>query len=244
MEARPPGALTSLLLVTGCGSESESALAVAALAALEGGSVAVVKLVQTGLADGRAGELARITRLVPVDAAQEFARYPPDLLPAHAAVAAGRPPLAFADTVRRLVDLDAAHDLVLVRGSGGLAAPYDDERHTLVDLAHALGAPVLVVASADALDLLLLTVAVLEEQAVTLAGVLLTGWPDAPTEAQRWTLAELWRLSTREVLAGVVPAGATDWPPRDVRRRARSLIATTLGGSFDARAFVARHAPA
>lgn len=216
----------------------------AALAAVERGSVAVVKLVQTGLADGRAGELARITRLVPVATAQEFARYPPDLLPAHAAAAAGRPPLAFADTVRRIVDLEAAHDRVLVRGSGSVAAPYDDDRRTVVDLAHALTAPVLLVAPADrdGLDRLLLSVAVLEEQAVPLAGVVLTGWPDAPTEAQRWTLTELWRLSTRELLAGVVPAAAAALAPREFRARARTVVARSLGGTFDARAFVARHA--
>ncbi len=162
----------------------------------------------------------------------------------HAAAASGLAPLAFADTVRRLLDLDAAHDLVLVRGSGGLAAPYDEDRHTLVDLAHALGAPVLVVAPADALDPLLLTVTVLEEQGLPLGGVVLTGWPDVPTAVQRWTLAELWRLSARELLAGVVPAQAAAWAPRDFRRRARTLVAKAHGGTFDARAFVARHAPA
>ncbi len=244
MEARRQGTLTPVLLVTG--AEPDSALAVAALAAVAPGSVAVVKLVQTGLADGRAGELARITRLTPVAEAVEFARYPADLLPAHAAAATGRPALVFADTVRRLVDLDAVHDHVLVRGSGGLLAPYDDDRHTVVDLAHAVPAPVLVVARADhdALDRLLLTLAVLEEASVPPAGVVLTGWPDMPTDAQRYTVKELWRLSSRELLAGVVPVEAGNWAPADVRRRARTLVSRTFGGTFDARAFVARHAPA
>ena len=235
-----------LLLVTGCGDDDASALAVAALSASRAGATAVVKLVQTGLPEGRAGELARITRLVPVAEALEFARYPDDLLPAHAAHASGRPAPVFADTVRRLLDLDAGHDHVLVRGSGGLVAPFDDDRRTLVDLAHAVSAPVLVVAPVDraGLERLMLTLAVLEEQAVPVGGVVLTGWPDAPTPAHRWTVAELWRLSSRELLVGVIPAGAREWAPRDFRRRARSLVTRAHSGTFDARAFVARHAPA
>ncbi|WP_375487345.1 AAA family ATPase [uncultured Jatrophihabitans sp.] len=232
-----------VLLVTG-GGDVDGPLAVGALAAVQAGPVALVQLVQTGLADGRAGELARASRLVPQADAIELARYDTDLLPVHAAAESGRPAFAFADAVRRLLDLDTTHERVLARGAGGLLAPYDDERRTLVDLAHAVTAPVVVIGTADrdGLDRLLLTASVLEDQALTLAGVVLTSWPDEPTAAHRWTLAELWRLSTREVLAGVVPAGARDWPPAEFRRRARTLIARGLGGTLDARAFVARHA--
>ena len=225
--------------------ETSAALATAALAACAAGSVAVVKLVQTGLASGRAGELARIQRLVTTAAAEEFARYPDRLLPRQAARAAGTEPLAFADAVRRVLDLDAAHATVLVRGAAGLLAPYADDGWTVVDLAHAVTASVVLVAPAGlpGLEWAQLATAVLDEQGLPPAGIVLTEWPADPADEHRWAVAELWRLSTREVLAGVLPPDAGEWTPRDFRRRARAVLARPWGGTFDARAFVARHAP-
>ena len=225
--------------------ESSSARATAALAACAEGTVAAVKLAQTGLVSGRAGELARIQRLVPLAAADELARYPDRLLPRQAARAAGTAPLAHADAARRVLDLDTAHDLVLVRGSGGLLAPYDDDGWTVLDLAHDVTAGVVLVAPAglDGLEWTQLASAVLDEQGLPAAGVVLTGWPDEPGDEHRWAVAELWRMSSRELLAGVLPQDAGDWAPRDFRRRARTVVARRWGGTLDARAFVARHAP-
>src|SRR5205823_5392954 len=78
----------------------------------------------------------------------EFARFPDPLSPAAAARLSGRVPLDSGDAVERVRALADDYRLVVVEGAGGLLVRYDEDGRTVADLAHDLGAPVLVVARA------------------------------------------------------------------------------------------------
>jgi dethiobiotin synthetase len=226
----------SVLIITGTGTGVGKTVATAALAACAVARVAVVKPAQTGVANGAPGDLAEISRLSGITDVSEFARYPDPLSPHHAARASGRQELEFAETARRIVDLDALHDLVLVEGAGGLLVPYtSSDRWTLADLAVSLHAPVLVVTAAGlgSLNHTALTVGRLEEDGVALAGIVVGSWPDEPDLATRCNVADLAEIGP---LVGVLPAGMAAMS--DFRRRARAALAPRFGGTFDAAAFV------
>lgn len=229
----------SVLLVTGTGTDVGKTVATAALAACGGESVAVVKPAQTGVTDGAAGDLAEVSRLSGVTDVHEFVRYPDPLSPHHAAARSGRAELALADAVRRIVDLDALHDLVLVEGAGGLLVPFSTtDRWTFVDLAHALQAALVVVTppGLGTLNHTRLTVDRLAEEGLELAGLIVGSWPAEPDLAMRANVGDLYAMAP---LLGVLPAGMAAM--RDFRRRARAALAPAMGGSFDAAAFVARN---
>ena len=227
----------SVLIVTGTGTGVGKTVATAALAACASGLVAVVKPAQTGVAPDEPGDLAEVSRLSGVTDVHEFARYPDPLAPHHAARVSGLPELAFADAVRRITDLDALHDLVLIEGAGGLLVPYTNtDGWTLSDLASSLHAPVLVVTAAGlgTLNHTALTVGRLAEDGVELAGLVIGSWPDEPDLATRCNIADLAAMGD---LVAVLPAGMAAM--RDFRQRARAALAPQFGGTFDAAAFVA-----
>ncbi len=227
----------TVLIVSGTGTGVGKTVTTAALAACATGRVAVVKPAQTGPDVGGPPDIDEITRLSGLAAVYEFVRYPDPLSPHHAARISGLPELGFADAVRRIGDLDALHDLVLVEGAGGLLVPYTSEdRWTMADLAIALRAPVLVVTAAGlgTLNHTALTVGRLAEDAITLAGIVIGSWPDEPDLAARCNLADLAAMGE---LAGVLPAGLA--AVRDFRKRARAALTPRFGGTFDAAAFVA-----
>jgi dethiobiotin synthetase len=230
----------SILIVSGTGTDVGKTVATAALAACATGRVAVVKPAQTGVAPGAPGDLAEVSRLAGVRDVHEFARYPDPLSPHHAAQVSGRPALEFAAAVRRIADLDALHDLVVVEGAGGLLVPFTDtDRWTVCDLAATLRAPVLVVTAAGlgTLNATALTVGRLAEDGVELAGIVIGSWPDEPDLATRCTVADLSAMAADGRLAGVLPAGMATM--RDFRQRARTALAPRFGGTFDAVAFAA-----
>jgi dethiobiotin synthetase len=227
----------SVLIVTGTGTGVGKTVATAALAACASGRVAVVKPAQTGVAADEPGDLAEVGRLSGVTDVHEFVRYPDPLSPHHAARVSGLPELAFADAARRITDLDALHDLVLVEGAGGLLVPYTNtDGWTLAELASSLHAPVLVVTAAGlgTLNHTALTVGRLAEDGVELAGLAIGSWPDEPDLATRCNLADLAAMGE---LVAVLPAGMAAM--RDFRQRARAAVAPRFGGTFDAAAFVA-----
>lgn len=227
----------SVVLVTGTGTGVGKTVTTAALAACAKGTVAVVKPVQTGVAAAEPGDLAEVTRLSGVTDVSEFARYPDPLSPHHAARLSGRPELEFAETVRRITDLDALHDLVLVEGAGGLLVPFTStDGWTFADLATSLHAPVLVVTAAGlgTLNHTALTVGRLAEDGIDLAGLIIGSWPDEPDLATRCNVTDLVEMGP---LVGVLPCGMAAM--RDFRSRARKALAARFGGIFDAAAFVA-----
>jgi dethiobiotin synthetase len=227
----------SVLIVSGTGTGVGKTAATAALAACASGSVAVVKPVQTGPDVGGPPDIDEVVRLSGLREVHEFARYPDPLSPHHAARVSGLPELTFADAVRRIGDLDAVHDLVLVEGAGGLLVPYTSEdRWTMADLAVALRAPVLVVTAAGlgTLNHTALTVGRLAEDAIPLAGIVIGSWPDEPDLASRCNAEDLAGMGE---LTGVLPAGMAAM--RDFPKRARAALTPRFGGTFDAAAFLA-----
>ncbi|GAB2457002.1 ATP-dependent dethiobiotin synthetase BioD [Jatrophihabitans fulvus] len=234
----------SVLVVTGTSTDVGKTIVTAALAAQaaarRGHRVAVVKPAQTGMAPGEPGDLAEVTRLSGVTDTHEYARYPDPLSPHHAAAVSGMKELQLADAVRRIVDLDAVRDTVIVEGAGGLLVPFtDDDRWTLADLAAALHAPVLVVTTPGlgTLNHTALTVGRLAEEGLTLAGVVIGSWPAEPDLAMRRNVADLAALGPDGRLAGVLPEGSGSAP--DFRKRAREGLSRKFNGTFDSAAFVA-----
>jgi dethiobiotin synthetase len=230
----------SVLIVTGTGTDVGKTVTTAAVAACATGRIAVVKPAQTGAAPGAAADLAEVTRLSGVTDVHEYARYPDPLSPHHAAQVSGLPELEFADTVRRVNDLDAMHDLVVVEGAGGLLVPFTStDRWTLVDLATSLHAPVLVVTAAGlgTLNSTALTVDRLAEDGVELAGIVIGSWPAHPDLATRCNVADLAAMAPDGRLAGALPSGMAAM--RDFAKRARAALSPRFGGTFDAAAFAA-----
>jgi dethiobiotin synthase len=226
----------SVLIVTATGTDVGKTVVTAALAACASGSVAVVKLAQTGVAPGEPGDLAEITRLSGCKDVHEFARYPDPLSPHHAASESGLPALDQGTAVLRIADLELDHDLVIVEGSGGLLVPYDRDRWTVYDLGLELDADFLLVTSArlGTINHTALTVAALEESS-TVAAIVVGSWPAEPGLAERCNIFDLARMARHSELSGVLPPGIpemTDFP-----RRARAALAPEFGGTFDWPAF-------
>jgi dethiobiotin synthetase len=231
----------SVVIVSGTGTGIGKTVATAALATRARGRVAVVKPAQTGVAPGEPGDLAEITRLSGVTDTHEYARYPDALSPHHAAQRSGRAELDFATTVRRIGDLDAVHDLVLVEGAGGLLVPFTStDRWTLADLAITLRAPVLVVTTAGlgTLNHTALTVGRLAEDGIEPAGIVIGSWPDEPDLAMRCNVADLAEMGP---IAGVLPAGMAAM--KDFRRRARAALTPCWNGTLDWPAFLTAARP-
>jgi dethiobiotin synthetase len=228
----------TVLIVTGTGTDVGKTVATAALAACASGRVAVVKPAQTGVRDGEPGDLAEVTRLSGTRDTFEFARYPDPLSPHHAALVSGRPALRFADAAQRIDDLDTEYDLVLVEGAGGLLVPFDeDDRWTLVDLAHHLNAGLVLVTQAGlgTLNHTALTVERLNDESLQLAGLVIGSWPTPPDLAMQLNVYDLRRMAPHHELGGVLPAGMAAM--RDFRKQARAALTPALGGTFDWPAF-------
>jgi len=229
----------TVLIVTGTGTDVGKTVVTAALAACAPGGVAVVKPAQTGVEPGEPGDLAEVTRLSGVEAVFEFARYPDPLSPDRAARTSGLPALTLAETVRRVVELDAHNGLVLVEGAGGLLVPFDVGGWTLVDLARDLHAPLLVVTQAGlgTINHTALTVQAISTARLDLAGIVIGSWPDEPGLAERCNAVDLAAMAPGGELAGVLPAGMATM--RDFAQRARTALGPRFGGTFDPVAFCA-----
>jgi dethiobiotin synthase len=232
----------SVLIVTGTGTGVGKTVATAALAACAAGTVAVVKLAQTGVAPGEPGDLAELTRLSGCRDVHEFARYPDPLSPHHAAVMGGLPALDRGQAVLRITDLESSHDLVLVEGAGGLLVPYDDLGWTIYQLGLELDAEFLLVTSAGlgTINHTALTVRALAASS-SRAHIVIGSWPAQPGLAERCNILDLAQMADRGELSGVLPermAAETDFP-----QRARAALAPRFGGTFSWPAFRAAVRP-
>jgi len=232
----------SVLIVTGTGTGVGKTIVTAALTACAIGSVAVVKLAQTGVGPGEPGDLAEVTRLSGCTDVHELARYPDPLSPHHAAMMSGLPALDQGTAVLRIADLEIDRDLVIVEGSGGLLVPYDRDRWTIYDLGLELAADFLLVTSPGlgTINHTALTVEALEESS-TVANIVVGSWPEEPGLAERCNIFDLAQMARRSELAGVLPRGIpgmTDFP-----QRARAALAPQFGGTFDWPAFRAAARP-
>lgn len=229
----------SVLVVTGTGTEVGKTVVTAAVAALardRGASVAVVKPAQTGVAPGEPGDLAEVSRLSGVTDLHELARFPDPLSPEAAARTAGFAPLDADTAVRRVADLAATRDLVLVEGAGGLLVRFGPDGWTLADLARGLDAPLLVVVTAGlgTLNQTALTLEALAHRGLRPAGLVVGCWPARPDLAARCNVRDLETLAG-EPLGGAIAQGAPARP--DFVGTARAGLAPRYGGAFDAADF-------
>ncbi len=240
-DPRPPGAGVTALLVTGTGTgvgKTVVTAAVAALAVAGGRTCTVIKPAQTGVADGAPGDLADVARLAPGVTTAELARFPDPLSPAAAARRSGRPPLDPARCVQAVLDAEAAADLVLIEGAGGLLVRFDEDGFTMAELARTMRLPVLVVTQAGlgSLNATALTLEVLAARGLDLQGLVVGAWPTEPDLAARCNVADLEMLSARPLL-GSLPDGIGDTAVDDFLAAAKAGLGPALGGSFDAAAF-------
>jgi dethiobiotin synthetase len=228
-----------VLVVTGTDTgvgKTVTTAAVAALARARGWSVAVVKPAQTGVRPGMPGDLDEVRRLAGITDLHEFARYAAALAPAAAARLAGLPPPDLASCAERIKALD--RDLVIVEGAGGLLVRYDDDGATLADLAHSLGAAVLVTVrpGLGTLNHTALTLEAMAGRGIDLAGIVIGAWPRRPLLDDLCNVRDLETVAARP-LSGVLPerAGRLDGP--EFLLAARAGLAPQLGGVFDPAVF-------
>ncbi len=229
----------SVLVVTGTDTGVGKTIvtaAVAALARMRGASVAVVKPAQTGVRPGQPGDLDDVRRLAGVTDLHEYARYSGALSPAAAARLDGRPPLDLAACAAQVRALD--HDLVVVEGAGGLLVRFDEEGATLGDLAHELGAQVLVTVrpGLGTLNHTALTLEAMAGRGIDLAGVVIGSWPSRPGLDDLSNVRDLETIAARP-LSGALPEhlGRLDGP--EFLLAARDGLAPHLGGTFQAARF-------
>ena len=237
----------SVLVVTGTGTgvgKTVVTAAIAALAAADGRSVAVVKPAQTGAQADDVGDLAHVAALSGVAEGREFVRFPDALAPVAAARVAGRPPLDLATCSAPIAALAKQYDLVLVEGTGGLLVRYDEQKTTIAALAASLTAPLLVVAAPGlgTLNHTALTVEAVARRGLECAGVVIGSWPADPDLAARCNLTDLPRHGA--AIVGALPAGAGDLSRDAFLAVARVGLGAQFGGTFDAADFAAAHAQA
>lgn len=232
------------LVVSGTGTGVGKTIVTAAIAALAragGRRVAVLKPAQTGLVEGEPGDLADVARLAGEVTTIGLARYPDPLAPNTAARRAGLPPVRTDEIVATAQRLAGAHDLVLVEGTGGLLVRFDDDGATIADVAHGLGAPVVIVTRAGlgTLNETELTTEALRRRGISGAGLVIGAWPDTPDLAACCNLDDLPTVAGQP-LAGVLPVGAGRLDRVHFARVAATGLVPELGGTFDPAAFRAR----
>lgn len=208
-----------VLVVTGTGTGVGKTIVTAALALRLPGCL-VVKPVQTGVGPGEPGDADEVRRLAGVDVA-ELVRLPDPLAPDTAARLAGVTLPTVAEHAERIRTLAEEHEAVIVEGAGGLLVRLDSDGGTLLDLAVALDASVVVVAAAGlgTLNHTELTVAALRRRGVEPAGVVIGAWPGSPDLAERCNLEDLPRVTGVPLLARI-PDGAGSLSPAEFRRAA------------------------
>lgn len=188
----------TVLVVTGTGTGIGKTITVAALASharQAGIDVAVCKPVQTGT-DAGDDDLAEVARLSGVSEVGGLARYPQPLAPVAAAEQAWMTLPSRDEMLQFIRHLDRPGRLTLVEGAGGLLVELAADGATLRDLAVELGAPALVVVSAElgTLNYTALTLEALAAQGVPCRGLVIGNWPrqpDAVAESNRTALARL-----------------------------------------------------
>ncbi|MGL5824750.1 MAG: dethiobiotin synthase [Nocardioides sp.] len=211
-----------VLVITGTNTEIGKTVATAALAvrAAAGGSVLMVKPVQTGIGPGVLGDAAEVGRLADVRT-QEFTVLGDPLAPDTAARLRGDriPPIA--DYVDRIRDLSQVHDQVIVEGAGGLLVRLDTDGGTILDLAALLRADIVIVTTAQlgTLNHTELTANAVRARGIEPIGLVIGSWPSEPGLAETCNAKDLTRVTGVPVIA-TIPAGAGTLDPEDFRAQA------------------------
>lgn len=197
-----------IIAVTGTNTDVGKTVATAAIASVLarlGVDVVAAKPIQTGEVPGQ-GDASTVAELSSVPTFDRW-RYPEPLAPNVAARRAGiqTPPLAeVAEWVRAF---DAPGRVVLVEGAGGLLVRLADD-YTLVDIAQAVDAPLVVVTSLGlgSLNLAELTCAQARAAGLEVLGLIGGSMPDDPDLPTRLNVAELPAVTGAEYF-GHLPAG-------------------------------------
>lgn len=237
----------SVLIVTGTGTGVGKTVVTAALAALavdRRAPVAVVKVAQTGVGPDEPADLDQIATLSGASNLHEYARYPDPLSPEAAARRSGLPEVDLDAAAAHIQDLADLQNLVLVEGAGGLLVRYTSDGATLADLARTLNAPVLVVVEAGlgTLNSTALTLEALAHRGLRFSGLVVGAWPAEPDLACRSNLEDLSTLAARPLL-GLLPANIGASSRATFVTAARAGLGPSLGGTYDAAAFLRSHRP-
>ena len=193
---------------TGVGKTVLSAALLAAIAAA-GGQVRAHKPVVTGLDDRSPGGwppdhelLASVAGMGPEEVAP--LRYGPAVSPHLAAQLAGEAidPVAVVTRARAAATASAGgEEILIVEGVGGLFVPLADEL-TVRDLAVALGLALLIAAEPGlgTINHTLLTLEAARAAGLDVRAVVLTPWPEHPSELERCNRATIARLGHVQVV--------------------------------------------
>jgi dethiobiotin synthetase len=190
---------------TGVGKTIVSAALLASMAAA-GEPVRAHKPVVTGLDDALATDhwppdhelLARVAGMAPEEVAP--LRYGPAVSPHLAARMAGDA-IDPADLIGRARAAGAGESTLVVEGVGGLLVPLADE-FTVRDLAVALGLPVVIAAGPGlgTINHTLLSIESARAAGLDVRAVVLTPWPETPSELERSNRDTIARLGKIEVV--------------------------------------------
>jgi dethiobiotin synthetase len=189
--------------VTGTDTAVGKTVACAAMARAEqaaGRRVAYFKPVQTGVGPGEPGDAAFVAgQGVP---AAEGVRLDEPLAPAVAAERAGTVIDVDALVVRVAAEA-AGVDVLVVEGAGGLLAPLAGEL-TMADLAARLAADLVIVTrpGLGTLNHTALTLEAARTRRLSVAGLVVCGWPAEPGVTERTNLV---RLAAMAPILGLVP---------------------------------------
>ena len=235
--------MSTILLVTGTGTEigkTVTTAAVAALAAADGRKVAVMKPAQTGMAPGEPGDLEEVRRLAGELTFSELARYPEPLAPGTAAARAGMRTITPSEIAADAARLAETHDLVLIEGAGGLLVRFDAEGASLADvpaelaaLGHTAEALVVVTAGLGTLNVTELTAEALRARGIGLRGVVIGGWPAEPDLAMRCNVADLPLVADAPLLGALPDACAgPEVTAEAFLPIARAALSAELGGTW------------
>lgn len=171
---------------TGIGKTVITCAIAAALRRQGAGRVGVCKPLASGCRKDREGLVSEDAEALahfadcrfPLDVINPIRMFDP-LAPAMAAARKDAPP-DWASLTHALQRLDEGSDALLVEGVGGLLVPLDprDPQYAVLDLAAAIGYPVLVVARATlgTINHTAMTVRLLRERGLSLAGVVMNGF--------------------------------------------------------------------
>lgn len=201
------------VFVTGTGTEVGKTVVAAAIArtwAAEGKRVAVFKPAVTGLDEGVETDHALLRRASGSGQNDEEIapyRYGPPASPHLAAALAGEEiePERLRQAARAAAD---GADAIVCEGVGGLLVPLSPD-YLVRDLAADLGHPLVVAASPGlgTINHTLLTIEAARATGLEVAAVVLTPWPEEPSEIER---------SNRETIAALAEVEVRTLPPLDL----------------------------
>ncbi len=142
-------------------------------------------------------------------------RYQPPLAPAAAAEQTGKP-IDYDALSAALAEIDQASDVTLIEGIGGLLVPLD-EKHTVLDLAIAIGYPVVVVTRPNlgTLNHTAMTCRLLKQAGLKLAGLVINGFDPEDTNDASMPSNPAWlaRQNKTRVLATIPRCDGVE-PPK------------------------------